>query len=467
MPAKTIIGLEVHLQLPTNSKLFCGCSTKAQEPNTSVCEVCLGFPGSKPMLNKKAVELAVKVALSLNCKINKDFFFSRKTYFYPDLAKNFQITQFEMPIGIEGRVVLGKDKIGITRVHLEEDPAALVHEDGLSQSNYSLVDYNRSGIPLVEIVTKPVLSSPAQAREFLNALLVALEYIEVYDDELVLKADANISLAGGERVEVKNILGFKSVEKALLFEEQRQVIAFEKKEKIERQTRGFDEKTLSTYLLRKKETEDDYGYIFDPDLPLICLDDAFIDSLQKSIPELFEQKVNRFVKKLGLSEYDACVIASSKHLSELFEQVAGKVKIEAAAKFFSREILGIINYNGLSIRKLSVSANEVANLLSLLERGLVSEKNAKEAMIKYLVEGISPTKYLESSGLLLDIRGSEVEKIVLQVLSENKPAVKDLALGETKALNFLVGLVMRKTKGKSNPKEVQKIIEEAVKKKLF
>ncbi len=459
----TVIGLEVHVQLDTKSKLFCGCTTKGVEPNTATCEICLGFPGSKPMLNRAAVHMAVKTALALNCKLNRSFFFSRKTYFYPDLAKNFQTTQFESPVGVGGFVQLPGLRVELQRVHLEEDPAALVHEGSVSQSQFSLVDYNRSGIPLVEIVTAPCMSSPGQARDFLNALLVTLEYIGVFDQKnSTLKVDANISLEGGERVEIKNILGFRSVEKALLSEEKRQLAAFSKKEKIVRETRGFDEKTQGTFSLRKKETDEDYGYIFDPDLPIVVLDEKLVELLRSSIPELFSQKAERFSKKLGLSDYDAKVIASNPALSALFEQVILRVSVPVAARFFSRELLAIVNYNNLSLKGLNLSASEIAGLLEMLEKGTVSEKNAKEAMIKYAVEGLPPKEFLEKNGLLMDLKGSDAEKIVEEILKENPQAVLDLKKGEKKALNFLLGLVMRKSKGKTSAKEAQKLIEEKI-----
>ncbi len=462
---KVIIGLEVHVQLNTKSKLFCGCATSSTEPNSSVCEVCLGFPGSKPMLNRQAVLMAVRCAMALNCKINREFFFSRKTYFYPDLAKNYQITQYEAPIGVDGSLMISSKKVELSRVHLEEDPAALVHEQGLGSSNYSLVDYNRSGVPLVEIVTSPCLSSPSEAREFLNALSILLDYLDVFDSmDSVLKVDANISITGGERVEIKNILGFKSVEKALEVELERQKKAMHKNEKIVRETRGFDEKNLATFSLRKKETEEDYGYIFDPDLPIVYVDDSLYSELKSSIPELFEEKKKRFMSKFGLSENDAFVIASNKQFSALFEGTVRRAKVDVAARFFAREMLGILNYNNLALSDVNFEQDALGDLLELLEKGSVSEKNAKEALIKYALENVKPLDFLKKNNLLLDLSSGDVEKAVKEVLSANPSAVSDLKQGNQKAMNFILGLVMKKTQAKADAREVKKIVEVQIKK---
>ena len=264
---KPIIGLEVHVQLSTESKLFCGCNSHASEqPNSAVCQVCLGMPGSKPVLNKKAVDNALKIALALNCDINSEFFFSRKTYFYPDMSKNFQITQYEIPLGKNGFIVLksGK-KIRIRRVHLEEDPASLVHEGGLGQATATLIDYNRSGCPLVEIVTEPDISSPEEARQLLDHLLAILNYLNVFVlGKDILKVDSNVSIEGSERVEVKNVTGFRSVEKALAFEITRQLSVLAKGEKVKRHTMAFDEETQTKFKQEMKKYKLDSFYIHTP-----------------------------------------------------------------------------------------------------------------------------------------------------------------------------------------------------------
>ncbi|MFH1256865.1 MAG: Asp-tRNA(Asn)/Glu-tRNA(Gln) amidotransferase subunit GatB [Candidatus Diapherotrites archaeon] len=462
---KAVIGLECHVQLHTASKLFCGCTTKATEPNSATCEICLGMPGSKPSLNEKALEFGLRVALALNCEINREFFFSRKTYFYPDLAKNFQITQFEIPLAKNGFVKLRSGKtVVIRRVHLEEDPAALVHEGGMASANYSLVDYNRSGIPLVEIVTEPVIDSPAEAREFLDELLNILNYLGVFvQGEDTLKVDSNISIKGSERVEVKNISGFQAVEKALLFEIERQRKALGKGGKVEREVRSFDEATGSTRSLRKKEFEEDYGYIFEPDLPSIELSEKQISDVKNALPELPQEKAQRLEKQFGLPAYDAKVLSSDISLAGLFDETAKTIDPKLSAKFLTRELLAILNHGNLSLSQLRLEANEITALLELLEKGMVSEKNAKEAMIKYVNEKIPPKEFLQKNNLLKDMKSDETAAIVEKVLNENPQAVEDLKKGETKALNFLVGLVMRQTKGKAEAREVQRMIEEMMK----
>lgn len=457
-----MIGLEIHVQLHTQSKLFCGCPTHgANEPNTAVCPVCLGHPGSKPVLNKKAMEFAVQVAMALNCTVNESFSFSRKTYFYPDLSKNYQITQYELPIGSNGSLKIGEKKIRITRIHLEEDPAALVH-----QGAYCLVDYNRSGIPLVEIVTEPDFSSPQEAREFMDKLLNLLNFMNVFvHGEDVLKADCNISLKGFERAEIKNVSGFRNIEKALSYEIERQTRLAETGEKMERETRGFDEEKQTTHGMRKKETEEDYGYIFEPDLTPIVLDKKSIEEIRKKLPEMPEQKSRRFQKEFGLKEYDANVLCSSKKLSEWFEEIAQKITPKTAADFVTRVVSGVAQYNKLEINEIELDPPKIIELLKLLEHGKVSEKNAKLATIEYLLHRIPPKQFLENQKLLIDLKVDEVEKIVERILKENPKAVADLKAGNQKSLNFLVGIVMRETKGKAAPREVQKRIEEKTKEK--
>ncbi len=457
-----MIGLEIHVQLHTQSKLFCGCPTHgATEPNTAVCPVCLGHPGSKPVLNKKAMEFAIQVAMALNCTVNESFSFSRKTYFYPDLSKNYQITQFELPIGNNGFLMIANGKkIRIRRAHLEEDPAALVH-----QGAYCLVDYNRSGIPLVEIVTEPDFSSPQEAREFMDKLLNLLNFMNVFvHGEDILKADCNISLKGLERAEIKNVSGFRSIEKALSYEIERQTRLAETGEKMERETRGFDEEKQLTYGMRKKETEEDYGYIFEPDLTPIVLDKKTVEEIRKKLPEMPEQKSRRFQKEFGLKEYDANVLCSNKKLSEWFEEIAQKIAPKMAADFVTRTISGVAQYNKLEINEIELDPVKIVELLELLEQGKVSEKNAKLATIEYLLHQVSPKQFLENQRLLIDLKADEVEKIIERALKANPKAVSDLKAGNKKSLNFLVGLVMRETKGKAAPREVQKRIEEKVKK---
>ena len=455
-----IIGLEVHSQLNTESKLFCSCPTTASEPNTAVCPTCCGFPGAKPVLNKKAVDYAIMVALALNCKINNEFFFSRKTYFYPDLAKNFQITQYEIPVGQNGFVEIEGRQIRIRRVHLEEDPASLVHEGGMGASSYSLVDYNRSGVPLVEVVTEPDLESPQEARKFLDALLTTLNYIGVYSHgESVLKADCNISIKGGARVEVKNVTGFRAVEDALEAEFERQKKEVAGGSKMVQHTRGFDAETKSTYEMRTKESDDDYGYVSDTDLVKTHVDEAWLAGIMKRMPELADAKAKRFEKQYGVKGYDAKVLSSSKVLADIFEDCA-KIDAVIAARLVSRELLGILNHNKLSLTETKINSGGISGLVSLVKNAKVSERNAKESLIRYALEGIAPKEFLEKNEMLIDVSLGELERAVKEAAAENKDAFSEFASGNTKSLNFLIGIVMRKMKGKADARQIQKILGE-------
>ncbi|HLC79414.1 MAG TPA: Asp-tRNA(Asn)/Glu-tRNA(Gln) amidotransferase subunit GatB [archaeon] len=456
-----ICGFELHLPLSCKTKLFCSCpiATKDAKPNTLVCPICLGHPGSKPVANKKAIEFAVKLALALNCKIEKEIVFSRKTYFYPDLSKNFQISQYDVPIGRSGFVELDSTKkIRLSRVHLEEDPGAIVHEGTVQGSSYVLVDYNRSGVPLCEIVTEPDITSQEEAREFLDKLKKIVGYLGIFDiDNSVLKADTNVSVPKGERVEVKNVTGSKNVEAALLYEVQRQIEIIKEGGKIERETRGFDEKTSATYSLRKKETEEDYGFIVDADLVPVDLTGEFVGKLKKGLPELPVQKAKRFEKEFGLKEYDSRVLAANKGLADIFESSA-KIDTQIAARLVSRELMGILNYNSLDLGDTKITQSGILELTQLVAGGKVSEKNAKESLIKYALDGISPKEFLQKNNLLID-SSSDVEGIVREVVAENKSAFEEYKKGNSKSLNFLIGQVMRKLKGKADARLVQKSIE--------
>ncbi len=454
----TKIGLEIHAELATESKLFCSCATSASEPNSAVCPTCCGFPGAKPVLNRKAVDFAVMVALGLNCRVNREFFFSRKSYFYPDLAKNFQTTQYEIPVGENGFIDVGGKKVRIRRVHLEEDPAALVHESGRGPSSYCLVDYNRSGVPLVEIVTEPDMGSPAEARALMDRLLVLLNYLGVHaHGKGVLKADCNISIEGGERVEVKNVTGFRAIEDALEAELARQQKLVASGEKVVLETRGFDADTKSTYSMRSKETEDDYGYITDTDLVKTEIDDAWLAALKARVPELSQAKALRFMQEYGLREYDAKVLSAGRRIAGIFEDAA-KIDVQVAVRMVGRELLGVLNYNTLKIEDTKIDAKGISGLVLLIKEGKVSDKNAKESLIRYALEGVPPKEFLEKNKLLIDTHSSDVGAVAKGVVAENRQAFDDFRAGNTKSLNFLIGLVMRKMKGKADARQVQKII---------
>jgi aspartyl-tRNA(Asn)/glutamyl-tRNA(Gln) amidotransferase subunit B len=452
-----MIGLEVHAELDTDSKLFCTCPTKGDDsPNTRICPVCLGHPGSKPVVNEKAIGHALKLSLALGCRIADKVIFSRKSYFYPDLSKNYQITQYEIPIGSEGHLKIGEKDIGITRVHIEEDPASLIHPGGMGKAAYSLVDYNRSGNPLCEIVTKPELSSPEEAREFMKRISTLLEYLGIFDSKHnILKADANISIRekGFTRVEVKNISGFKEIERALSYEIERQ-----KASDVMQETRAWDAEKGITFSLRKKETEDDYGYILDPDLVPIPIENKEIEQLKKRLPELPSQKYDRYVKDYGISHDDAYVLTDGIALTRLFENTIKKVDPLLAAKWIRREVMRVLNYNKIDISEMEMDEKEFIKLLSMVESKKITEKIGQKVIEKLVVQKIDVERYIDSEGLMPVSDAGELERYCREAILENPKVVDDYKGGKEVALNFLVGQAMKKSKGKADAKTIKDII---------
>jgi len=456
-----MIGLEVHIQLDTKTKLFCSCSTKAHAPNTSVCPVCLGHPGSKPVLNKKTVEFGVMLGLALNCDILPAINFSRKTYFYPDMSKNYQITQYEVPLAQKGKIALDSGKeISISRLHLEEDPASLEHKD-----EFSLVDYNRSGIPLIELVTEPVMNTPDEAREFMKKLLGILRYLKIFDmTEGTVKADANVSIkeSNFSRVEIKNITGFREIERAIEYEVQRQREAVKKNEKIVRETRGWDAPQGITRPQRLKETEEDYGYIFDPDLVTISITAAFKKSVAEKLPELPVKKSARFVKQFKIDAVDSQVISADPEVAAMFEEVAKKANPILSAHWIRRELLKILSTKSLAESK--ITSQHLAELFILIDKKAITQRTGQEIMQKLGEKPFSPKDFVEKHGLSAVADSHELEKLCADAVKENPSAVKDYLAGEEKAFNFLVGKVMAKTKGRARPDIITPIIKKLVKK---
>ncbi len=457
MEREIIIGLEVHVQLNTQTKLFCSCPTEASEPNIAICPTCLGHPGSKPVLNAKALEFGTKLALALGCKIAPTVVFSRKTYFYPDLAKNFQITQYEVPLGNDGQIVLeNKNVIKIQRVHVEEDPGALIHEAG-----GCLVDYNRSGIPLCEIVTTPDMSSPAEAREFMKKLLNVLGYLGIFDiNTCVIKADANVSIKekGYTRVEVKNITGFKEIERALNYEVQRQ-----KQQEVKRETRGWDADKGITISMRSKELEEDYGYIVEPDLPLFEISPEWIRKVQSTIPELAEQKAKRWVKEWKIDETDARIIAADLDVALLFEKIAKKVDPVLTARWTRRELLRILNEKKKELRETEFREEELTELLKLLKEKKITDRIGQRIIEQLADKKFSPTAYVTEQKLTMVAEEDVLQKACEQAIKENPKAVEDYKKGEEKALMFLIGKVMRATKGTAAPNVVKELLKSLLK----
>jgi len=468
MKSDIVIGLEVHIQLDTSTKLFCSCATQgSDEPNTRTCVTCLGMPGSKPRLNKKAVEFAIKLALATNSKISNELIFSRKSYFYPDMAKNFQISQYEIPLATKGKLKMKNGKeIGLTRIHMEEDPAALVHIGSMQKSPFVLVDYNRSGNPLLEVVTEPELTSPGEAREFMKQLITILGYLKIFDvNNCIIKADANVSIkeSGYVRSEIKNVTGFKEVERALRYDVERQKKEFKEGKKLKQETRAWDSSTGITFSLRTKETEQDYGYILEPDLTIVEITSDWVDSIKKEMPELAHDKISKFTSKHKIKKEDAEIIAAEKEIAELFEKVAEQVHPELAAKWIRRELARVLNYSKKSLDDVGDIEKHMIDLLKSVEKKVITDTTAQKLMEKMIEKPFDILKHIEEEGLAALSDKKEIEKYCEEAIKENQKAVEDYKKGEKKSFNFLVGQVMRKTKGKATPKEVNEVLKKLIK----
>jgi len=459
------IGLECHAQLLTKSKLFCSCSTDYHnaEPNTHVCATCLGLPGTLPVVNERAIRYSIKVALALRCTIQPIVIFYRKNYYYPDLPRGFQITQYEFPIAFNGLVRTESDgekererEIRIKRVHMEEDPGRLVYRGTIDTATYSLVDYNRSGIPLVEIVTEPDLKSPKEARIFLAKLRSILEYLGVFDGDLegAMRVDANISLEGGERAEVKNISSYKGVEKALSFEITRQKNLLRRGLTVQQETRHYDETRGVTLSLRTKEFEHDYRYFPEPDLVPIRISGR-IEEIRREIPELPDEKKFRFIAQYSLSMEHANALTIDRDVADFYGVVASKIDPKLSATWIADVLKGELNYRSISMREASkrVLPDDFVAILTYLKKGVITERGATEIIREMLDYGGKPDEILTSKGLA-SIGPEEIENAIKAVIKENEDAVKDYRAGKIEALNFLVGQVMKHTRGRAEPKEV-------------
>jgi len=458
------IGLEVHIQLLTDSKLFCGCPNRfIQEPNMYVCETCLGFPGSKPRLNAKALEAATKVALALNCKIHEQSLFARKTYFYPDMSKNFQITQYEAPIATDGHLEVDGKKIDITRIQLEEDPARLTHAGGgITEAKHVYIDYNRSGTPLCEIVTEPDLESPEQSRKFLQLLSSMMEYLGVYDSSIEgsMRIDANISV-GHSRVEIKNISGFKDVEKALNYEMIRQRSLMKHGRAVARETRAWDEASSVTRSLRAKEEAEEYGYITETDLPIIRLDKEKISASKAGLPEFASKRITRYVKDFEIERELAMAIVSEADLADAFEQTIKIVEPVFAAPFFAKTLKKVLNFHNLRLRNTKLTAQNLAKLIRLIERQTITER-AAELLLRDLATSpkpIDPEEYLKRRGLVRIADEHALEPIINKILAANVEAVVDYRAGRAETFEFFVGQVMRATQGRADPAVVRELLK--------
>lgn len=469
-----IIGLEVHCQLNTNSKLFCSCSSdfRNDEPNTHVCPICLGLPGTLPTLNKKAVEFGIKIGMALNCNILETGVFSRKNYFYPDLVKAYQITMGDFPLGIDGYLAIEtedncKKFIHISRIHLEEDPGRLIHVSD-NKGSHTLVDYNRSGIPLIEIVTAPEIESPKEARLFLNKLRSILEYIGVFDPdkEGSLRVDANISFKGHNRVEIKNISSYRGVEKALLYEMKRQKMMIEKNEYITRETRHFHESNNTTTSGRSKETAMDYRYFQEPDLPLI-----HVSNWQKNItlPELPDQRCERLILEYNIPKNYATVLTSNFQLANLYEKLA-PISKSISAIWLVDVLVGELNYRNLLVKDILKYENWISEWIKLLHEKIITDKSAI-TIIRLILDEIISNNIVEMPSTIMERLNLKKESVntyksnIEKIIENNKKALDDHLSGKKGALNFIIGQVMKETKGKLDPSEITNIINEIISKR--
>ncbi len=472
-----VIGLEVHAQLRTATKIFCGCSTRfGAPPNANVCPVCLGYPGALPVLNRAAVEMALKAALAMGCEINPRSIFERKNYFYPDLPKGYQISQYESPLARRGRVAIeiegdgGAREIRLTRIHMEEDAGKLVHDGMADSDRRSHVDFNRSGVPLIEIVSEPEITSPAEAHAYLTRLRSILLYLEVCDgnmEEGSLRCDANVSVRPkdssrlGTRVEIKNHNSFRNVTRALEHEIARQSNVLAGGGAVAQETRLFDADEGVTAPMRGKEEAMDYRYFPDPDIPPLLVDDAWIERVRAQIPELPAARRARFIAQHGLTPKEASFLALEKPLADFFEGAAsGSGNPHAAAAWVANELIGRLNAAGLTIAVSKVSPEALASLIRLIDDQTISGKIAKTVFDEMFATGEPPDAIVKRSGLTQITDEASIAAMVDTVIAQNPGQAEQYRGGKTAALGWFVGQVMKASGGKANPTLVNKLLKE-------
>ncbi len=473
MQFESVIGLEIHIQLATESKIFCGCSTEfGNPPNTNTCPVCLGLPGALPVLNRQVPELAAKLGLALNCEIRHDSQFARKNYFYPDLPKAYQISQFDRPICENGWLDIhtesrGKSRIGITRIHMEEDAGKLVHEDAGTES---MVDLNRAGVPLLEIVSEPDIRSADEAKAYMEKIHAIATTIGVSDGDMEkghLRCDANVSLRPegknefGTRTETKNLNSFRFVQHAIDYEIERQREELLDGETIVQETRLWDTDRKVTFSMRSKEEADEYRYFPDPDLPLVRLSTELIETLRKKLPELPDAKMQRFMEEYGLNDYDAGVLTASQELSEYFEKVlVDGAAPKIACNWITGDLTRVMNESGKTLSEINLSPENLANLTILIDQGEISSKIAKTVFAEMLDSGKTPNTIIEEKGLKQITDEKELGRIVEELLASNPQQVKQYREGKTKVIGFFVGQMMKQTQGKGDPAVINRLLKE-------
>jgi aspartyl-tRNA(Asn)/glutamyl-tRNA(Gln) amidotransferase subunit B len=472
-----VIGLEVHCQLLTKTKLFCGCLNRfSHEPNTNVCPVCLGLPGALPVLNRHAVSLAIRAALATECTVQPTSIFERKNYFYPDLPKGYQISQYQRPLATDGKLEIPSGEalrpIRIERIHMEEDAGKLLHEGFAWSDEKSGVDLNRSGVPLIEIVSQPDLRSPAEAHDYLAALRSILVYAGISDgnmEEGSLRCDANVSIrprgreALGTRAEIKNLNSFRHVERAIAHETRRQAAVLDSGARVVQETRLWNADRGETVSMRSKEEAHDYRYFPEPDLPPLVVSEAWIAQARASLPELPAQKRNRFVSEYGLPEYDAGVLTAARDVADYFEAVAGHCgNPKAASNWVMTEVLRRLKDDARTLAAIALKPAQLAQLIRLVDAGTVSGKIAKDVFDKMWDSGEAPQAIVEREGLLQLSDAGAIEAVIVEVLAASPNQVAAYTGGKASTLGWFVGQVMKKTAGKANPQLVNALVKKAL-----
>jgi aspartyl-tRNA(Asn)/glutamyl-tRNA(Gln) amidotransferase subunit B len=473
-----VIGLEVHAQLLTRSKIFCGCSTAFGEgPNTQTCPVCTGQPGSLPVINRKAVEFAVKLGLATHCRIAPYSLFARKNYFYPDLPKGYQISMYEYPLAEHGFIEITlqgeKKRIGLTRIHMEEDAGKLKHGETPETAHFSYVDFNRTGVPLVEIVSEPDIRSPLEAGEYLRRLRAILQYLEVCTGDMekgTFRCDANVSVRPrgeskfGTRTELKNMNSFRHVEKALEYEIKRQISVLKDGEEVVQETRLWDANQGVTLSMRGKEEAHDYRYFPDPDLVPLRVDGKWIEEIRQGLPELPDQKKERFVKDYKIPEYDAEILTSTRAMANYYEECVGLFpEPKTVSNWMMGDLLRELKHDEREIEECPVTPKHLAEMLKMLKEGTISGKIAKDVFEEMYRTGAPPDQIVKEKGWVQILDTGEIEGVIERVLQSNPKLVEDFRNGKEKVFGFLVGEVMKGTKGKANPQLVNELLRKKLK----
>lgn len=472
---KTTIGLEIHVELATKTKIFCDCSTRfGGEPNTHTCPVCTGMPGSLPVLNKEVVEFALKAGLAANCKINRDCVFDRKNYFYPDNPQNYQISQLYVPICHDGWVEIetpesGRKKVRIHEMHMEEDAGKLIHDD----EGNTLIDYNRSGVPLIEIVSEPDMESAGEVIAYMEKLRMLIQYVGASDCKLnegSMRADVNISVRPadsdvlGTRTEMKNLNSFRAIMRAIKGEVERQTDILEAGGKVIQETRRWDDNKEMSYSMRSKEDAKDYRYFPDPDLLPVHISDEWIEEIKGALPEFREEKAQRYIADFGLPEYDAGLITESKKLADIFEETVKEgASPKEVANWLMVEVMRLCKEKEMDFQDVDFSPSGLAALIAMIEKKEINRTIAKDVFEHIFSDDVDPVKYVEENELKMSNDSGEMEAIVKQAIEESPKAVEDYRGGKEKALGAIVGKVMKMTGGKADPASVNTLIKELLK----